>query len=103
MSAGKIGAWIDKHLPGLKRALATLISTIGEIGGKLSAAAVRAASYLVSLVTRTGENLASFAIQHLLMLYLLFFRLRDGEATYRKVNAYIPLPEDQKDQFLTQL
>ncbi|RWO39081.1 MAG: AI-2E family transporter [Mesorhizobium sp.] len=57
---------------------------------------LRSSEFVLSLFLSAGQNAAAFLINFFLMLYLLFFILRDGEDMYRQVFRAVPLPTNQK-------
>lgn len=69
---------------------------LDELTQKLSEAAVKGSQFLASLVLSAGQNAASFIVMFFLMLYLLFFILRDGDKMLQTLHAAIPLPDDQE-------
>jgi len=91
----------DAVWPGVKPFLSALGIAPETISQKASQVALKGARYLVSLIAGAGENVAGLVIQLMMMLYLLFYLLRDGDATYQLLRSYIPLPDTQKDRFLT--
>jgi predicted PurR-regulated permease PerM len=86
----------------------TIITTLGVAPGGLSLDAMRGriegaineiGTWLVNLIFGAGQGAALFVIHLGLMLYLLFFLLRDGEEIFVTVSDSIPLSGDQKDRF----
>ncbi|TIL60840.1 MAG: AI-2E family transporter [Mesorhizobium sp.] len=69
---------------------------LGAITEKLQSAILRSSEFVLSLFLSAGQNAAAFLINFFLMLYLLFFILRDGEDMYRQVFRAEPLPTNQK-------
>jgi len=56
-------------------------------------------SWFVGLAVGAGQGAAVFVVQLGMMLYLLFFLLRDGDGIYRAVFESIPLGGGQKERF----
>ncbi len=75
----------DFALDGLAQRLEGVITSIG--------------SWFVTLVLGAGQGAALFVIQLGMMLYLLFFLLRDGDEVFAKVSSSIPLSGGQKERF----
>lgn len=75
----------DSTLDGLAERLEGVITSIG--------------SWFVTLVLGAGQGAALFVIQLGMMLYLLFFLLRDGDDVFAKVSSSIPLSGGQKERF----
>src|SRR5262249_41821759 len=82
--------WVTDHV---KRVGLTDLATIHE---RLSAALVQASKYLAAQAFSVGKGTANFIVSLFLMLYLLFFFLRDGAALSRRIREAIPLRTNQK-------
>jgi predicted PurR-regulated permease PerM len=63
---------------------------------RLSAALVQGSKYLAAQALSIGKGTANFIISLLLMLYLLFFFLRDGGTLNRRIRDAIPLRAEQQ-------
>jgi predicted PurR-regulated permease PerM len=61
---------------------------------KLSAAALKGSQFIASLALNAGQNVATFIVMFFLMLYLLFFILRDGDTIMNHVYRAAPLPDE---------
>lgn len=72
------------------------IADIFSIQEKLSAGALEGSKFIASQAVNIGQNTAGVLISMAIMLYLLFFLLRDGAALARTINLVIPLGEDHK-------
>lgn len=73
----------------------------GSITDRIQTAVMRGGQFALSLLVGAGQNAASFVMNFFLMVYLLYFILRDGDAMYRKAFAVIPLPNDQKQRLFS--
>lgn len=73
----------------------------GSITERIQTAVMRGGQFALSLLVGAGQNAASFVMNFFLMIYLLYFILRDGDEMYRKVFTIIPLPTDQKQRLFT--
>jgi len=62
----------------------------------LSSAAVTVSRFLASQALNIGQNALTFAIQFFLMVYLLFFFLRDGEALIERLVQVMPLGDKRE-------
>ncbi|MHC8332253.1 AI-2E family transporter [Pseudomonas sp. LB3P25] len=72
---------------------------IGELDGlreKIIKSAVTGNEFIATQVFSVGQGTFEFVVSFLIMLYLLFFFLRDGAELARKVRAAVPLRENQK-------
>ncbi len=61
---------------------------------RLSANLTKTSQFLVGQALDVGQNTFDFIVGFFLMLYLLFFLLRDGEALARRIKNAIPLHAD---------
>jgi predicted PurR-regulated permease PerM len=72
---------------------------MGELNGlreKLVKSAMTGGQVLASQAFSFGQGTFDFIVSFFIMLYLLFFFLRDGPELARKVRAAVPLQEHQK-------
>ena len=72
------------------------LTDLSAIHQRLSAALVQGSKYLATKALSIGRGTANFIITLLLMLYLLFFFLRDGGELSRRIKNAIPLREGQQ-------
>jgi predicted PurR-regulated permease PerM len=70
---------------------------------RLSASFARSSQYLASQAFSVGQNTLTLAIRVLVMLYLLFFLLRDGDELIARIRGAIPLRDEQQRALLTRL
>ncbi len=68
----------------------------GVLQEKLVAAINRSSQQLATHALGFGQNTFAFAVEFFLMLYLLFFLLRDGPQLAGRIKQAIPLREDHK-------
>lgn len=69
------------------------LSTLQE---KLSASAAQASQIVARQAVNIGQSMFSVLISFAIMLYLLFFLLRDGAQLVERINQAIPLAEEHK-------
>ncbi len=67
---------------------------------KLTAGAAHGSQLIATQALTIGQNTFDFLVQFTVMMYLLFFLLRDGGALSRKIRDAIPLQEDHKRDLL---
>lgn len=72
---------------------------LATMTARLQAGLLEASTFVMSLAANVGQNAAGLVIGLLLMLYLLFFILRDGPQIYQSVFIAVPMPTDQKQRF----
>lgn len=68
---------------------------------KLTAAAAQGSQLIATRAIAIGQNTFEFVLSFGIMLYLLFFLLRDGRALSRRVKAAIPLSTEQKHKLFS--
>lgn len=93
--AGAVG-WIRGLLPEAGEWATRFGIDLDRLPDQLSDAAVAASQLAGALALSAGQNLASFVLKFFLMLYLLFFILRDGAAIVQHVHRAVPLPDEQE-------
>jgi predicted PurR-regulated permease PerM len=72
------------------------LTNLGAVLQKLSLGLTAGSQFLTAQIINVGQNTVNFVISLFLMLYLLFFLLRDGNELLRRVREAIPLPAEQK-------
>ena len=72
------------------------LNHLGAIQEKLAAAANKAGQQTAGHVLSFGQNTLEVIVEFFIMLYLLFFLLRDGPDISRRIKATIPLRESHK-------
>jgi len=72
------------------------LSSVAALQEKLSTVAVQASQFLATRAINIGQNTFQFLIGLGIMLYLLFFLLRDGAALTARIRQAIPLDEGHK-------
>lgn len=72
---------------------------MGELDGlreKIVKSSMQGSQYLASQAFSFGQGTFEFVVSFFIMLYLLFFFLRDGAELVRKIRTAVPLAEHQK-------
>lgn len=72
------------------------LTNFGDVLERFSSGLLQGSQFIAARAISIGQNTFEFIINLFLMLYLLFFLLRDGEALVRRLTAAIPLREAQK-------
>ena len=100
---GKYFEQIMISLPGpLQDLLARFgMTDISSVREQLSESAQQASQFLATKAFSAGQNTLHFLISFAIMLYLLFFLLRDGPSVSRHIKRAIPLGESYKKHLLT--
>ncbi len=72
---------------------------MGDLNGlrdKIAKGAMQGSQYLATQAFSFGQGTFDFVVSFFIMLYLLFFFLRDGQELVRKLRLAFPLAEQQK-------
>jgi Predicted permease len=90
------GRYFQQSFDALPRWMAGLLDRLGltDLGlvkGRLSTALTNSSRYLASQALAIGQNALDFVVSFLVMIYLLFFLLRDGEELSKRIKDSIPL------------
>jgi predicted PurR-regulated permease PerM len=104
-----VGPWIEEHVrqpDSVSRLLesipffnklepyrAQIIAKVGEAAGAIG-------HFLISNLSATTRGTITFLIHTLLLLYAMFFFLRDGREILDKVLSYVPLATEDKSRLL---
>ncbi|MEM1263243.1 MAG: AI-2E family transporter [Pseudomonadota bacterium] len=96
---GVIVGWVENRLPTVRTFLDQVGMDLGEVRSSLSDSAVSISQFLASRVLVIGQNAVRTSVLLLVMLYLLFFLLRDGESIVAAILAALPLG-DAREAFL---
>ena len=96
-----LGAYFQQIVNALPPSIHNLLNEFGladifSIQEKLSSGALQASRFLATQAVNIGQNTAVFLIGFSIMLYLLFFLLRDGAQLARHIKAAVPLSEEHK-------
>jgi predicted PurR-regulated permease PerM len=107
LNAGRFFQQIRAALPAWADTLLQRIGMdqLGNMGERLGSVLSRVAQFVAARGLALGQNALDFIVSLFIMLYLLFFLLRDGEALVRRIRQAIPLRADQQrnlaDRFST--
>jgi predicted PurR-regulated permease PerM len=82
---------VELQLPVFERYLGDLGVDTEGLREKISNFALTATQTIANQALSYGSNLLSFIVQFSLMLYLLFFFLRDGQMIMRRIISTLPL------------
>ena len=88
--------WLINHFP----LVADFVPSQREILNNLGEAAKAAGGYLVSWASAFTAGTAGFLLQFCVMLYAMFFFLRDGRAILQRIFYYIPLNHEDEVRML---
>ena len=77
------------------------LTTVGELQQKFSSVAVQARQFVATQALSIGQNTLQFIVSFGIMLYLLFFLLRDGSSLALRIGQATPLDETHKRQLVS--
>jgi predicted PurR-regulated permease PerM len=70
------------------------LPTLADVQERVSTSFVRGIQLVAPKVLDIGQNTFDFVLQAFIMLYLLFFLLRDGDVLWRRIRDALPLREE---------
>lgn len=103
-----LGAWLRQGIDLLPPWLGRLLhreglTSVDALQQKLSSSAMQGSQFLFARTLVVGQNTVNFLIGFALMLYVLFFLLRDGDALGARLRQALPLGTRHKQRLLAQL
>jgi predicted PurR-regulated permease PerM len=101
-----VGAYFQQIMSSLPTWLTDLMARFGladisTLKNTLSNAATQGSQFIATKALNIGQITVDFVISTGIMLYLLFFLLRDGSALSEKIKHAIPLNKEHKQQLFT--
>jgi len=72
------------------------LADLDAIQARLSTALTRSMQFLAQQALNLGQYTLGFVVDLGVMLYLLFFLLRDGDTIARRIRGAVPLPAEQQ-------
>ncbi len=72
------------------------LTSLGRVQARLSAGLTKSLEFLAGQALNLGQNALNFIVSAFVMLYLLFFLLRDGEGLSQRIRSAIPLRAEQQ-------
>jgi predicted PurR-regulated permease PerM len=72
------------------------LTHLGAVQQRLSTGLLRGTQFLAAKALSIGQNTFDFLVGFFVMLYLLFFLLRDGDAIARRIRDAVPLRAEDK-------
>jgi predicted PurR-regulated permease PerM len=76
------------------------IASLGGMQEKLTAGLVKGSQTIAAQALNIGQSTFDFMVNLVIMLYLLFFLFRDGDALAGSIKGAIPLRPDTRDELL---
>ena len=91
---GALPAWVSDLLNRFG------ISNLGSMQERLSTGLMEGSKFVATKAFNIGQNTFDFIVNLGIVLYLLFFLLRDGDYLARRIRTAVPLyPEQQRELF----
>lgn len=72
------------------------LTSLAGMQEKLSGGLMKSGQFVAAKALNIGQNTFQFIINLFIVLYLLFFLLRDGDELARRIRNALPLPADQQ-------
>ena len=72
------------------------LTSLGGMWGKMSASLMKGSQLLAAKAIDIGQNTFDFVINLFIVIYLLFFFLRDGDYLAKRIRSGIPLHREQQ-------
>ena len=76
------------------------LTSVAELQEKFSSVAVQASQFVAGQALSIGQNTLEFVVSFGIMLYLLFFLLRDGASLAQRIGQATPLEDGHKRQLV---
>ena len=73
------------------------LTSLGAAQEQLSAGLLKSSQFLAAQAVNIGQSTFDFIVNLCVMLYLLFFLLRDGDALSDRIKSAVPLSAEQKN------
>ena len=70
--------------------------SLGDVQNTLTTGLMRSSQYLAGQALTIGQNAFDFIVSLFVMLYVLFFLLRDGDELARRIRDAVPLRPEQR-------
>lgn len=74
------------------------LTSMADLQERLASVGAQASQFLATKALNVGQNTLQFIVSFGVMLYLLFFLLRDGTQLTARIRQAIPLDEEHKSQ-----
>jgi len=97
---GRILNWTRESLPFINNLLDRVGISPQEITANISAAVIASSRFVGSWAVAAGQNVVRFAVLFLLMIYVLFFFIRDGSKLLETLIVALPFGDDRERQLL---
>jgi predicted PurR-regulated permease PerM len=72
------------------------LTDLSQVQSRLSGSLLRASQFIATQAVNIGQSTFDFVVSLFVMLYLLFFLLRDGDALSARIRRAVPLRAEQQ-------
>ncbi len=93
--------YVDRSLPRVAKSLEQFGITTADLREKTQEVVTTASQFIATRALALGSNVLALFVQFTLMLYLLYFFLKDGRQIVRKIVATIPMGNVRERQLFT--
>jgi len=93
---GALLRWAEELLPQAREWSQRVAIDMEQVRQNITSAVVNGSQFIGSLALTAGQNAARFTVMFVLMLYLLFFFLRDGEHMLELMVRALPLGDERE-------
>jgi len=102
LSVGRYFQKIFEALPGWASHLLDRfgVTNLGALQTRLATVLTKTGQFLIAQAINLGQNTVSFIISLGIMLYLLFFLLRDGDSLARRIRDAVPLRAEHQNALI---
>jgi predicted PurR-regulated permease PerM len=83
--------WLQSSLPAVNTFFDSIGITSEEINRNLTSAAIKSSQFIGTLTLQAGQNAVRFGAMFFLMLYVLFYFLREGDELLNQIVHALPL------------
>lgn len=92
--------WAESVAPRITQLLEDVGLDIGELRARLSSAALTASQTIGGFAVAAGQGAVNVGIGFVVMLYVLFFALRDGERMLELVVRALPMGDEREEALI---
>jgi predicted PurR-regulated permease PerM len=101
MQAGEVDPaapirWLQSMLPSLNNLLSRLGIDLSRVGQDLASGVLSVGRLAAGYALSAGQNVLQFALMFVVMLYVLFFALRDGDQLVEHLAHALPLGDNRE-------
>lgn len=97
---GAVLQWAEAVAPQITELLEEFGLDLGELRSRLSSAALSVSQSVGSFAVAAGQSAVNIGIGFIVMLYVLYFVLRDGERILELVIRALPMGDDREEALI---